>query len=139
MPSPFKKIIFLKDGGEEIDVELILVPTWHLLATYISIGSTLIIPYIDTIDAFRYPILLLARSKWSLLHQFMASWFSPWNLIWIHYSIKTHEIIYETWSELYLLSCMPLFQCIRWSYRVHRNLVLYFGAFYLWLVFVYRV
>jgi hypothetical protein len=41
MPSPFKSNIVLKLEGEEIVVESLMVPMWHILATYISTGSIL--------------------------------------------------------------------------------------------------
>jgi hypothetical protein len=41
MPSPFESNVVLKADGEEIVVELILVPMWHILVVYISTVSIL--------------------------------------------------------------------------------------------------
>jgi hypothetical protein len=41
MPSPFEISVFLKDENEEIVVESLLVPMWHVLVAYISTVSIL--------------------------------------------------------------------------------------------------
>jgi hypothetical protein len=39
MPSPIKNNVVLKVEGEEIVVESLLIPMWHILVVYLSIGS----------------------------------------------------------------------------------------------------
>jgi hypothetical protein len=68
MPSPFKSNIFLKVGSNKIATEILLVPMWHPLVTYLSIGLVLIEPCDGEIHTLEYPILLPVGDKWSLLH-----------------------------------------------------------------------
>jgi hypothetical protein len=42
MPSPFKSSVVLKVEGEEIVVESLLIPMWHLIVEYISTRSILL-------------------------------------------------------------------------------------------------
>jgi hypothetical protein len=76
MPSLFKNSVVLKAKNEEIVAKLLLIPMWHLQATYFSIGLILVKPCADAINALWYPILLPTGAKWSLLHQVLVSRFS---------------------------------------------------------------
>jgi hypothetical protein len=138
MPSPFKSSVVLKVEGEEIVVESLLIPMWHLIVEYISTRSILLWLCVGAIGALLYPALLLARAKWNFIHQVLVGWSALCNLIPQPSSNRTHERLDESWSRLGEPTCRWPDQCIVWCDRDHRTWELSSRELYLWVMFIYK-
>jgi hypothetical protein len=116
----------------------LMVPMWHILATYISTGSILYWSCAGAFDAFWYPILILVGAKWNLLHQVLVGCSALCNLIPQLCSNRTHEKLYEPWSGFGKPTLRWLDQCVVWSNRAHMTWELAFGELYLWVMSIYK-
>jgi len=115
--------IVLKVGGIKTIAKSLFIPMCHLLAAYLSIGYVHLKRCGSIVDIIWWPILLLAISKWTLLHQVPMDYFAICGPITLSSSNKARETRHVSWSGLQEPICKKLVQSTWGSNRVPRILV----------------